>query len=182
MGNEGTRDLRLRTVTGAMLERQKTGAPVHEWPLASLEEAKDWRYSFLTVGQVMSTQLYTVRPQDLAEMVANFMDWNHIRYVPVENDEGELVGLVTYRGLIRLVGRDNTGSITVEDIMKTDLMTVTPETPTVDAVRLVRRHQIGCLPVVQDKHLVGILTMSDFLPLYDKLIDELLEEDAGDGR
>jgi CBS domain-containing protein len=181
MGTDGTKDLRMRTVTQAMLSRQKSGDPVHKWPLASLDEAKDWRYSFLTVGQVMATQLYTVRPQDLAEMVANFMDWNHVRYVPVENDEGELVGLVTYRALIRLVGRDNTSNVTVADIMHTDLITVSPDTPTIDAIRLTRRHQIGCLPVVSGKHLVGILTASDFLPLYDKLIDELLEE-GFDGR
>jgi len=180
MGEDGTRDLRMRTVTQAMLSRQKSGGPVHQWPLASLDEAKDWRYSFLTVGQVMATQLYTVRPQDLAEMVANFMDWNHVRYVPVENDEGELVGLVTYRALIRLVGRDNASNVTVSDIMHTDLITVSPDTPTLDAIRLTRAHQIGCLPVVSGKHLVGILTAGDFLPLYDKLIDELLEEGLDD--
>ncbi|MCH7547983.1 MAG: CBS domain-containing protein [Candidatus Krumholzibacteriota bacterium] len=180
MGDQGTRDLRLRTVTRAMLEREKTGAPVHEWELASLDEAKDWRYSFLTVGQVMSTQLYTVRPEDLAEMVAHFMDWNNVRYVPVENDEGELVGLVTYRALIRLVGREGVGTVTVGDIMKTDLLTVTPETPTIEAVHTVRKHQVGCLPVVRDSRLLGILTMSDFLPLYDKLIDELLAEKSDD--
>jgi len=181
MGTDGTKDLRMRTVTQAMLSRQKSGDPVHKWPLASLDEAKDWRYSFLTVGQVMATQLYTVRPQDLAEMVANFMDWNHVRYVPVEDDEGELVGLVTYRALIRLVGRDNTSNVTVADIMHTDLITVSPDTPTIDAIRLTRRHQIGCLPVVSGRHLVGILTAGDFLPLYDKLIDELLEEGMDGG-
>jgi CBS domain-containing protein len=181
MGEDGTKDLRMRTVTQAMLSRQKSGGPVHQWPLASLDEAKDWRYSFLTVGQVMATQLYTVRPHDLAEMVANFMDWNHVRYVPVENDESELVGLVTYRALIRLVGRDNASNVTVADIMHTDLITVAPDTPTIDAIRLTRSHQIGCLPVVSGNHLVGILTAGDFLPLYDKLIDELLEENRDDG-
>ena len=181
MGKEGTPDLRMRTVTGAMLARQKTEDPVHKWPLATLDEAKDWRYSFLTVGQVMATQLYTVRPQDLVEMVANFMNWNRVRYVPVEDDESKLVGLVTYRALIRLVGRADTESVTVGDIMKTDLVTVTPETPTVDAVRLVRKHQIGCLPVVRGDALLGVLTTSDFLPLYDKLIDEMLDEDRHDG-
>ena len=57
MGTTGTRDLRMRTVTQGMLVRQKMGAPVHRWPLESLDEAKDWRHSFITVGQGMSTQL-----------------------------------------------------------------------------------------------------------------------------
>jgi CBS domain-containing protein len=178
MGNDGTPDLRFRTLTQSMLLRQKTGEPVHRWPLASLDEAKDWRYAFLTVGQVMSTQVYTVRPGDLVEMVSSLMDWNRIRYVPVEDDDGYFVGLVTYRALIRLVGRKDLETITVRDIMKTDLKTVTPETPTLEAVHLVRSNQIGCLPVVVDRRLLGVLTASDFLPLYDKLIDEMLKEDG----
>lgn len=181
MGNEGTPDLRLRTLTSAMVERQRTGDPVHRWPLASLDEARDWRYSFLRVDQVMSTQVFTVRPGDLVEMVANVMDWNAIRYVPVEDDDGKLAGLVSSRALIRLVGHDYDDNLTVGDIMKTELVTVSPEMSTVEAIRLVRAHQIGCLPVVKNEHLVGILTAADFLPLFDKLLDEMLKEDRLDG-
>jgi CBS domain-containing protein len=159
---------------------------VHRWPLASLDEARDWRYSFLRVGQVMSTQVFTVRPGDLVEMVANLMDWNSIRYVPVEDDDGRLCGLVSYGALIRLVGHHHgehdDGGLTVADIMRTDLITVTPETSTAEAIRLVRTHQIGCLPVVKDGYLVGVLTAADFLPLFDKLIDEMLKEDGLDDR
>jgi CBS domain-containing protein len=186
MGDEGTADLRYRTLTAAMVERQKTGDPVHRWPLASLDEARDWRYSFLRVGQVMSTQVFTVRPGDLVEMVANLMDWNGIRYVPVEDDDGRLCGLVGYGALIRLVGHhqgeNDDGGLTVADIMRTDLITVTPETSTAEAIRLVRAHQIGCLPVVKDGYLAGVLTAADFLPLFDKLIDEMLKEDGLDER
>jgi len=182
MGSTGTRDLRMRTVTQGMLARQKMGAPVHRWPLASIDEAKDWRHSFLTVGQVMSTQLFTVRPADLAEMVAELMNWNHIRYVLVEDDDGNLVGLVGYRALVRLVGRANIADVAVSDIMTRDLVTVTPETPTLDAIHLVRSHQVGCLPVLRGDRLVGVLSAHDFLPLYDKLIDDLLGEDHDDAR
>ena len=64
--------------------------------------------------------------------------------------------------------------------MKTELITVTPETSTMEAIRLVRTHQIGCLPVLKDEYLIGILTTADFLPLFDKLIDEMLKEDGLD--
>jgi CBS domain-containing protein len=176
MGDSGTEDLRYRTLTAAMLDRQKTGEPVHTWPLASPDDAKDWRYSFLNVGQVMSTHLYTVREDDPVRMVAHLMDWNHLRYVPVEDDAGRLLGLVTHRALIRMIGDPHADNASVRDIMRRDVITVTPETPTVEAVRLVRTHQIGCLPVVNEGRLVGVLTASDFLPLYDKVIDEMLKE------
>jgi CBS domain-containing protein len=177
MGDSGTPDLRYRTLTSSMLLRQKVGEPVHTWPLASLEEATDWRYAFITTGQVMSTQIYTVRPDDPVEMVASIMDWHRVRYVPVEDDDGYFAGLVTYRALIRLVGRADVEKLTVRDIMRTDVKTVTPETPTIEAVYLVRKNQIGCVPVVVDRRLLGVLTAADFLPLYDKLIDEMLKED-----
>ena len=46
----------------------------------------------------MSTDLFTVKPDDLIDLAASVMDWRHIRHVPVEDDEGHLVGLVTHRG------------------------------------------------------------------------------------
>ena len=181
MGEEGTPDLRFRTLTSAMLARAGTREPVHTWSLASLDEVKDWRFSFLNVGQVMSTELFTVRADDVVEMVANLMDWNHIRYVPVEDEEGRLQGLVTHRSLLRMVGRRDSEKLTVEDIMTTDLHTVTTETSTLDAIAMMRKHSIGCLPVLNNGRLVGTLTSHDFMPLSEKLIEGLLKEDRLSG-
>jgi CBS domain-containing protein len=65
------------------------------------------------------------------------------------------------RGGKRVEGKD--ASLTpVSDIMRRDVLTVTPDTRTLDAIRLMRRYRIGCLPVVQDGHLVAILTEEDF--------------------
>ncbi len=174
MGTDGTTDLRFRTLTRAILARQRRSQPVHTWELANLEEVNDWRFGFLTVKQVMNTELYTVHPEDVIEMVANLMDWNNLRYVPVENENGELLGLVTHRSLLRLVGKPNTTQLTAGDLMISKLVTVTPDTSTPEAIRIMRDQKIGCLPVVEGKHLVGTLTDRDFLPLSQKLVDELL--------
>ena len=75
---------------------------------------QDWRESYRNVGQFMSTDLFTVRPDDIVDFAATLMDWRHVRHVPVEDDRGRLVGLVSHRALLRLVatGRleKNTGS------------------------------------------------------------------------
>jgi CBS domain-containing protein len=47
--------------------------------------------------------------------------------------------------------------------MKADPVTVAPSTPTLEAIGLMRTHQVGCLPVVEDGALVGIVTAQDFL-------------------
>ena len=98
-------DMRARTLTSTILARQKEDKPVHEWKLAEAGELTDWSQSYQTVGQFMATDLFTVRPDDLVDLAASLMDWRHIRHVPVEDEDGHLVGLVTHRGLLRLLSR-----------------------------------------------------------------------------
>lgn len=160
-------DMRLRTLTSTILARQKEGKPVHEWKLAETGELTDWSQSYQTVGQFMATDLFTLRPDDLVDLAASLMDWRHIRHVPVEDEEGHLVGLVTHRALLRLLTRGSTSpdgtSMTVREIMKENPTCVSSTTPTLEAIELMRYSRIGCLPVVDDDQLVGIVTSYDFL-------------------
>ena len=176
----GTRDMRHRTLAATILAYQQGGEPVHRWPVAETSNGyQDWRRSYQTVGQFMSTDLFTVRPDDLVDLAASVMDWKHVRHVPVEDDEGRLVGLVSHRNLLRLLARGSheprNESVPVRSIMKADPLTVAPDTPTLDAVALMRRHSVGCLPVVRDGHLVGIVTAYDFLAVSHKLFEEQLK-------
>jgi len=160
-------DMRARTLTSTILARQKEDKPVHEWKLADGSELTDWSHSYQTVGQFMATDLFTVRPDDLVDLAASLMDWRHIRHVPVEDEDGHLVGLVTHRGLLRLLSRSSNApgrsSLTVRQIMKANPTSVSSTTPTLEAIEIMRRSKIGCLPVVDDNQLVGIVTSYDFL-------------------
>jgi CBS domain-containing protein len=127
----------------------------------------------------MSTDLFTVRPEDVIELAASLMHWKHVRHVPVENDAGELVGVVSHRDLIELIALNklgNSGEIIVRDIMKKDLLTITADTPALDALLLMREEGIGCLPVVNGSRLVGLITAYDFLTVSTKLFEERLME------
>ena len=62
--------------------------------------------------------------------------------------------------------------------MKTEVTTVGLETQTIDAIRLLRRLRIGCLPVVQDGRLVGILTEEDFMTIASRLLESKLAGSA----
>jgi CBS domain-containing protein len=88
------------------------------------------------------------------------------------------VGLITHRALLRLVSRgtqmQNTHPLTVREIMKTDPVTVLSTTPTLKALELMRRNKVGCLPVVDDGRLVGIVTSYDFLEASASLFKEQL--------
>lgn len=180
---DGPIDVRTRILTSTILARQKEGKPVHDWKLAEACELDDWSQSYQTVGQFMSTDLFTLRPNDLVDLAASLMEWRHIRHVPVEDKDGRLVGLVTHRGLLRLLSRGSTApdaaAMTVQEIMKPNPTSVTSKTPTLEAIDIMQRSGIGCLPVVDDEQLVGIVTSYDFLTATASLFKEHL---AASGR
>ena len=171
-------DAQGRALVAAMVEHQENGDPVHTWPLAEIEKTKNVRDNFMRVGQFMRSNPFTVHPEDLVDLAANLMDWERIRHIPVEDDEGHLVGLLTHRALLRLVARrrpgDTTERVAVRDIMATDLVTVEPETPTLSALELMRQHRVSCVPVVSDDHLVGIITDQDLIAVSARLLDAYL--------
>ena len=174
----GPKDMRYRSLTSTMLQQQKEGKPVHTWPISEGTESGDWSQSYQTVGQFMATDLFTLRPDDLVDLAASVMDWRHIRHVPVEDQEGRLVGLVTHRALLRLLSRrtraESANPLTVREIMKADPVTVCSTTPTLEAMELMRSNRVGCLPVVDDGQLVGIVTSYDFLDASARLFKEQL--------
>ncbi len=176
---QGAKTEQLTALTAAMIQRQQEGKPVHEWPLAEPDEPSEKdRIKFQRVEQYMTTDLFTVCEDEIVDLVANLMDWHRIRHVPVEDDQHRLVGLVSYRALLRLLGRDEVrqgAPIPVSAIMQKDPITVTPETPTLDAIQTMRTRHISCLPVVKDDRLVGIVTERDFVHIAAELLISALK-------
>ena len=165
MPDAPSRDVRQRRLTSAMLECQKQERPIHEWPVTETTRIDDWEQGYRTVGQFMSTDLFTVQPDDLIDLAASVMDWRHVRHVPVEDEAGHLVGLITHRSLLRMMssGARSSAPVTVREIMVQNPVTVCPTTPSLEAIEIMRRNRIGCLPVIEGNQLVGIVTSYDFL-------------------
>jgi CBS domain-containing protein len=180
MGEKGTVEERMAGLVAATVERQRHGRPVHEWGRAQLGEAGSWKPSYLRLEQYMSTDLLTVNAEEAIDLVANLMDWHRIHHVPVEDNEHRLVGLVSHRPLLRFLasdeGRREEGPVPVSRVMITDLVTASPETSTLEAIDVMREHQISCLPVVRDDRLIGIITERDFMRIAGQLLEEMLRE------
>jgi CBS domain-containing protein len=180
MGEKGTKDQRMTALVRAMQKHQEDLDPVHTWDLADAGEFEGWQESYVLVGQFMTTDVFTVHPEDVVDLAASLMDWRHIRHVPVEDNDGQLVGLVSHRTLLRMVGQGMRGSerppVAVKDIMITDPVVVTPSTPTLEAIEKLREHRIGSLPVVEDGRLVGIITERDLIRVAAMLFEKHLRE------
>ena len=172
------KEARQRALTAAMLACQKTEDPLHHWPIIKTSDREVWEQGYRTIGQFMSTDLFTVQPDDLIDLAASVMDWRHIRHVPVEDETGRLAGLVTHRSLLRLISQGirekAVGTLTVREVMVANPVTVSPSTITLDAIDLMREHRIGCLPVVENDQLVGIVTSYDFLEASARVFREHL--------
>jgi CBS domain-containing protein len=177
MKDLGTEDQRLRCIVSSMVQQQSTGQPISEWELAQYCQEQDWRDSYRTVGLFMTRDLFTVRPDDIVDFAATLMDWRHIRHVPVEDDLGMLVGLVSHRDLLRLVAQGRMGKdhrVTVEEIMNPDPITVHPDTTTVEAIQIMRKESLACLPVTRDRKLVGIVSEHDLIIVASHLLESQL--------
>jgi len=128
------------------------------------------------VREVMTTDVVTLRRNDKLQIADDVMQVGRIRHLPVVDDDGTLAGVVTQRdlfhsGLLRALGFGSHArsqaldSMVVKEAMKTQVFTTTPDTRLVDAARLMLERKIGCLVVLEQGKIAGILTESDFVKL-----------------
>jgi len=98
----------------------------------------------------------------------------HIRHAPIVDREGELVGLVTERDLARFalfdspdaplsVEREVLGGRRVREVMGTEVDTLEPDATLREAAELLLENKVGCVPIVEGRRVVGILTEADFV-------------------
>jgi len=176
-GRRGT-GKRVTALTAAMIARQRTRAPIGEWTLADYDDHALVEGDFEKVSQLMETDIVTVGPDDPVELVSELMSWTRAKYLPVEDERGDLVGLVSYRAVLRHLNdvarqADESAAYTVpvSEIMRKELITVTPHTPTREAIQLMRTHRVGALPVVQGPHVVAMLTQEELVSLASRAIE-----------
>lgn len=177
---EVSRDEAASVLTACIIKNQEQQIPVHKWPMPNLEDLEEYRPSKLKVEEFMTTDLFTVQKDDIIDLVAALMDWRKIRYMPVEDSKGRLSGLITSRLLMRYFNQKNTEnpdkSLMVKDIMIKNPIVVGPNSTIIEAMAIMRDNKIGCLPVVHDNELVGVITEMDFLRISSRLIERLENE------
>ena len=126
------------------------------------------------VSELMTSEVFTLTPDDNLSTLRDLMAERSVRHVPVVDREGDLVGLVTHRDLLRtsLVDQADTplfleqavlGRLKVGDLMTRDVEAIGPETDVREAAQLMYENKFGCLPVVEGRRLVGIITGADFV-------------------
>jgi len=152
-------DKSLVLLTKKMVENQTKNLPVHAWEdmdLGSINRKPK------LVKELMTTHLIKLNEDDYLSMAKAIMEWNKIHHIPVESDKGELAGLLTWNYLESLQHKVDFESTTVMKVMIDEVITVSPEEELSAALICMQTHEIGCLPVIRNNTLVGILSKSDF--------------------
>ena len=136
-----------------------------------------------TLDAIMTTDLITVSlSTSLAEARSLMQDYR-IRHLPVTNDGGELVGLLTQSDVLAATdsilrdddNRIRAKEILIQDVMVTKVATVDENASLRQAALFLEKHRIGCLPVVSEEKLVGIITDTDFVGVAINLLEQLEE-------
>jgi len=132
----------------------------------------------MKVKDIMIKEVATLDVNDELSLANDIMRLGRIRHLPVV-DGHQLVGIISERDLFRsslaqALGyghrdtREMMKNLRIKDIMVAQVITVTPETALWDAVKMMVDHKIGCLPVVEQDRLVGLITETDILVQYLK--------------
>ena len=131
----------------------------------------------LKVRDVMTADPTTLKRNDKLTLADDIMRLGRVRHLPVVDDDDQtVVGIVTQRDLFRDALAQALGygrhaqrkildTLSVKDVMATEVVTASPEASLVEAAKILTERKIGCLPVVENGQLVGILTEGDFVAL-----------------
>jgi CBS domain-containing membrane protein len=128
----------------------------------------------LLVRDLMTAPVAVLNAQANVADVSDLIRSARIRHIPIVDEEGLMIGLVSHRDLLgkafgggedlpTSIRRPYLRSIPVAEIMVTDLVTMAPDRLLRDAARLMHDGRHGCLPVVDAGRVVGILTSTDFV-------------------
>lgn len=133
------------------------------------------------VSDYMTHKVFTLRIDKKLIVAKDIMDWAHVRHVPVVNAAGEVVGIVSHRDLLaaslvsvntkisEIERKRHLWTIPIETVMHAPVATIGPGATIQEAARLLRSSKIGCLPVVETRKLVGIITEHDVLRVVEEL-------------
>ena len=156
--NDLRADDALLSLTKTLHENQFN--PVNEWDDIEKPEST-FKNSYL-VSHIMSTKLFSVYENDLADLATKVMQWRDIHHMPVLNSKDQLSGLLTMSRVKKYWKEDEEHmNVTVADIMERNVYAVNPDTEIKDAIKIMKKNEYGCLPVTVENQVVGIITIKD---------------------
>ena len=150
----------LKSLVATMYERQEKKYTIDAWRLPRGDEYETPEER-ISVGDRMSSKIITAQDIDSTELVLKMMLWRGIHHTPILDDNLDLVGLLTWTDVQKYLGDPKLSKQGIRGIMQKEVITAGPEMLLEEAKNLMITKKIGCLPVIKEKKLVGIITSND---------------------
>lgn len=115
----------------------------------------------MKVKDLMSTSIVCVRPETSISQVAKQMRQADVGSIPVCDDRGQILGIITDRDIVIRALSDDQGPKTAKEIMTQNPISASPNMNTHQASIAMAKHQVRRLPVVENNKLLGMLSMAD---------------------
>jgi CBS domain-containing protein len=142
-------------------------------PAVHLEQ-DEVKMTDLTVRDLMSTEVFTLGRNDKLAIADDLMQQKRIRHIPVLGNDGELCGIITQRdlfhgALLKALGYGTRAeqhmleTVSIKEAMRDEVLSTTPDTPIRVAAGTMISNKVGCLPVLAEGRIIGILSESDFV-------------------
>ena len=136
----------------------------------------------ITIDELMTSNPFTLGGSDTLNDARNIMTEKHIRHIPITDKDKHLLGLVTQRDVLEATepgskyqtkSASGNDDIKLSDIMIQNVSIIHKSDSVRQAAIYLQSHKYGCLPVVTDGCLVGIITDSDFIDIAINLLEQV---------
>jgi len=117
----------------------------------------------LTASDIMTEDVVTIQPESSIQDAIELLLMQHISGLPVTDEEGQLIGIVTEFALLAIAYDQNIRQDTVAQHMTSDVLTIGPSDPINKVADLCIMHRVRRVPVVQDGRLIGLISRRDVL-------------------
>ncbi|MCB1699689.1 MAG: CBS domain-containing protein [Pseudomonadales bacterium] len=143
----------------------------------------------LTVAEIMTREPYSLGPDDTLAQARQLLAEHRIRHLPIVSAEGSLIGLVSQRDVLAaadssVVSRGSGGTqenyVALSSIMTTPVHTTDMSASLRGAAMHLQKHKLGCLPVLNEGRLVGIITDTDFVAIAINLMEQIEAAEPGE--
>ncbi|WP_242203275.1 CBS domain-containing protein [Aestuariivivens insulae] len=150
----------MQILTSRIYEKQTMGHPVSTWEILDKNTEK-LPNTIRIVKHIMNTDIFTVDKNDSIELVLNMMQWKGIHHLPVTNHAKKLEGILSWKDVELYANKKEKATISVNRLMKKDVITVEEHWLIEDAAKLMVNNNISFLPVIRRDKLIGVITNND---------------------
>ena len=150
----------IQILTSKMYAKQQKGYPISSWNVVKKDTIPEFNPKTI-VKHLMSSDIFSVDENDSLDLVINIMKWKGFNHMPVINDNKELVGLLSSTDMEKYTSNSHNGKRTINNIMQKKVVTINQYSSAKDAEKLMKKHKINSLPVVEKNRLIGIITSKD---------------------